>query len=207
MRFVVGGAGFTAKVVFDDSKGVLRIWQKGWIGKRKYRVKVQDVSAVMNGWYTSRIRIPFQGFNIEFHDGGKVVIATVQGSNKHFVKKAEALAHAIGKSGGLNQFKIDGTTVFYGRSHPETGTVKSSSTPSSADSSLTGTEQFIASAARGVKNIAGEVTSDAKNVASNLTKGILKVIGGMVILGIFAANQILGLVILAAVIWFYRKNR
>ncbi len=207
MRFVVGGFGENGKVVFDDSKGFLRIWQKGWIGKRKYRVKVKDVSAVMHGWYTSRIRIPMQGFNIEFNDGGKLVIVTVQGSHKRFVKNAEDLAHAIGKSSGLNQFKVDGATVFYGRSNPETGAAHSSSTPSSAERDLSSTEQVIAGAARGIKNIAGEVTSDVKNVASNFTKGVFKVIAGIVILGIFAANQFLGLIILAAVIWFYRRNR
>lgn len=207
MRFVVGGFGSNGKVVFDDSKGFLRIWQKGWIGKRKYRVKVQDVSAVMNGWYTSRIRLPLQGFNIEFNNGGKPVIVTVQGSHKRFVKNAEDLAHAIGKSGGLNQFKVEGATVFYSRSNPETGAVQSSSTQSSAKSDLTSTEQVIAGAARGIKNIAGEVTSDVKNVASSFTKGVLKVFAGIIILGIFAVNQILGFLVLAAVVWFYRKNR
>ena len=207
MRFAIGGFGSNGKVVFDDSKGLLRIWQKGWVGKRKYKVKVQDVNAVMNGWYTSRIRLPMQGFNIEFNNGGQLVIVTVQGSHRRFIKNAEDLAHAIGKSSGLNQFEVDGATVFYGRSNPETGAVHSSSTPSSVEHDLTNTEKVIAGAARGVKNIAGEVTSDVKNVASNFKKGVAKFIAGIVVLSIFAANQILGLFVLVVIIWFYRKNR
>ena len=37
MKYVVGGLGSNAKVEFDESRGKLRIWEKGWIGKRKYR--------------------------------------------------------------------------------------------------------------------------------------------------------------------------
>ena len=39
MRRSLGGLGQNAKVVFDESSGTLRIWEKGWIGKRKYRIK------------------------------------------------------------------------------------------------------------------------------------------------------------------------
>jgi hypothetical protein len=66
---------------------------------------------------------------------------------------------------------------------------------------------MIAGAARGVKNIAGEVTSDAKNAASNLSKGILKVLGVFFLIGILFTNQILGFIILAGLIWYYKRNR
>ena len=195
MKYVVGGLGSNAKVEFDESRGKLRIWEKGWIGKRKYRIDIRDVRGAMYGMYTS---------NIEFNHKGKIVVVTVTGNHKRFVKSAEAATHAIGKARGLSQSEVAGARVFYGQLWSETGVSINSN---SHEGPLTSTEQMIAGAARGVKNFAGEVTSDAKNAASNLSKGVLKVLGAFFLIGILFTNQILGFIILAGLIWYYKRNR
>jgi hypothetical protein len=204
MKYVVGGLGSNAKVEFDESRGKLRIWEKGWIGKRKYRIDIRDVRGAMYGMYTSKLRLILEGFNIEFNHKGKIVVVTVTGNHKRFVQSAEAATHAIGKARGLSQSEVAGARVFYGQLWSETGVSINSN---SNEGPLTSTEQMIAGAARGVKNFAGEVTSDAKNAASNLSKGVLKVLGAFFLIGILFTNQILGFIILAGLIWYYKRNR
>ena len=52
MKHTVGGAGQRAKVVFNESNGNLKIWEKGWIGKRKYRVNLNQISSVACGYFS-----------------------------------------------------------------------------------------------------------------------------------------------------------
>jgi len=207
VRYVIGGLGQRAKVVFDSDRGVLRIWEKGWIGKRKYRIKVNQVSAVMNGWYTSRIRVPMQGFNLEFEHKGKTVIVTIPGSNRRFTQQAEEIARSIGTSSGLSEFQVDGASVFFSRTNPG-GEVVAKPAPLAADGTpLTKTEQVLAGAARGTKNIAGEIAQDAGNAVSGFGKIILCGIGGIVFIALLAFNPVLAFFVLGLGIFIYRRNR
>ena len=207
MRYVIGGLGERAKVVFDSDRGVIRIWQKGWIGKRKYRIKVNQVSAVMYGWYTSRIRLPMRGFNLEFQHKGKNVIVTIPGENKRFIPRAEEIARSIGTSSGLSEFKVEGASVFFSRTNPG-GEVVAKPAPLAADGTpLTKTEQVIAGAARGTKNIAGEIVSDAGNAVSGIGKVILYGIGGIIFIALLGSSPVLAFLVLGLGIYFYRKNR
>jgi hypothetical protein len=113
MRYVIGGLAQPTKIVYNEGRGQLRISEKGWIGKRKYRIKVSQVSSIMYGWYTSRIRIPLRGFVIEFQHKGKIVVVAIPGEHKRFVPHAESLVKLIGRSAGLSEFKVDGANVYF----------------------------------------------------------------------------------------------
>jgi hypothetical protein len=199
--------GDQAKVVFDSDRGVLRIWQKGWIGKRKYRIRVDEVSAVMYGWYTSRIRLPMRGFNLEFQHKGKNVVVTIPGEHKRFIPQAEEIAKNIGRSAGLSEFKVDGASVFFSRTNPGGETVAKPVQLAADGTPLTKTEQVLSGAARGTKNIAGEIVSDAGNAVSGIGKVILYGIGGIVFLALLGTNPILAFFLLGLGVYLYRKNR
>ena len=207
MRYSIGGLGDQAKVVFDSDRGVLRIWQKGWIGKRKYRIRVDQVSAVMYGWYTSRIRLPMRGFNLEFHHKGKNVVVTIPGEHKRFIPQAEEIAKNIGRSAGLSEFNVEGTSVFFSRTNPGGETVAKPVQLAADGTPLTKTEQVLSGAARGTKNIAGEIVSDAGNAVSGIGKVILYGLGGIVFLALLGTNPILAFFLLGLGIYLYRKNR
>jgi len=207
MRHVLGGLGQPAKIIYDEGQGQIRISQKGWIGKRKYRIKVNQVSAVMYGWYTSRIRLPMRGFNLEFQHKGKNVIVTIPGEHKKFVPLAESLVRSIGRSAGLSEFKVDGTNVYFSRSSPGGNSIPESAAQASDGSPLTKTEQVIAGAARGTKNIASEIVSDAGNAVSGVGKIILYGIGTIVFFSLLASNPVVALFLLVVAIAVIRKNR
>lgn len=207
MRHVVGGLGQNAKVVFDESRGTLRIWQKGFIGKRKYRVNVSQVTGVMYGWYTSRVRLPMRGFIIEFDHRGKLVSVTIPGEHKKFVAVAEAAARAIGRSAGLSEQQIDGSNVFFSRTNPAGAAVDDTPKLAPDGTPLSKTEQFIAGAARGTKNVAGEIVSDAGNALSGVGKVLLSVVGVVVFLSLLGSSPVLAVLLLVAGIVVYRKTQ
>ena len=207
MRHVLGGLGQPAKIVYDDARGHIRIWQKGWIGKRKYRIKVSQVSAVMYGWYTSRIRLPMRGFNLEFQHKGKNVVVTIPGEHKKFVPLAESLARSIGSSAGLSEFKVDGANVFFSRSNPG-GEIVSKPVPRASDGTpLTKTEQAIAGAARGAKNFTSEVVSDAGNAVSGIGKVVLYGFGAIIFFALLGSSPVAAFFLLVVAIAVIRKNR
>lgn len=207
MRLVLGGLGQPAKIVYDEGQGQIRIWKKGWIGKRKYRIKANQVSLVAYGWYTSRIRLPMRGLNLEFQHKGKNVIVTIPGDHKKFVPLAESLVRSIGRSAGLSEFKVDGTNVYFSRSSPDGNSIPESAVHATDGSPLTKTEQVIAGAARGTKNIAGEIISDAGNAVSGVGKVILYGIGAIVFFALLASNPVVALLSLVVAIAVIRKNR
>lgn len=205
MRYVVGGLGQNGKVVYDASRKRLFIWQKGWIGKRKYRVHLSDVQAVMFGWYTTRVRLPLIGFNIEFVSKGKTVIVTIPGDGKKIRENSLSVVRAIGKDGGLVEYDV-GEGLLFSRSAPEPG-VGAKKAPTMSDSSpMTKGEELLAGAARGAKNIAGEVVSDARNATVGFGKGLVLLVVVIVIIGIVAAAPPLGLPLAVAGFMIYRRR-
>lgn len=207
MRHVLGGLGQPAKIVYDDTRGQIRIWQKGWIGKRKYRIKVNQVSTVMYGWYTSRIRLPMRGFNLEFQHKGKNVIVTIPGEHKKFIPLAESLVQSIGRSAGLSEFKVDGANSYFSRSNPG-GDVSSRSAMRAPDGSpLTKTEQVIAGAARGTKNVTSEIISDAGRAVSGVGKVVLYGFGAIIFFLLLGSSPVAAFFLLAVTIAIIRKNR
>jgi hypothetical protein len=207
MRHVLGGLGQSAKIVYDEGRGQIRIWQKGWIGKRKYRIKVSQVSTVMYGWYTSRIRLPMRGFNLEFQHKGKNVVVTIPGEHKKFVPLAESLVQSIGRSAGLSEFKVDGANVYFSRSNPGGKIISNSAMRASDGSPLTKTEQAIAVAARGTKNVSKEIFSDAGNAVSGVGKFVLYGIGTIVFFLLLGSNPVAAFLLLVVSIAVIRKNR
>jgi hypothetical protein len=207
MRHSLGGLGQNAKVVFDESSGTLRIWEKGWIGKRKYRIKANQVSGVMYGWYTSKIRLPMRGFIVEFQHKGKVINVTIPGEHKRFVPMAEEMARSIAKVANLQEYKVEGSNVFFSRTAPSAD-LKAKVVPTAPDGSpLTKTEQAIAGIARGTKNVAGEIVSDAGNAVSGIAKAFLIGVGAIVFLVLMSSNPVAAVLLLIVGIAVYRKNR
>lgn len=207
MKHVLGGVGQSGKVVFDESRGQIRIWQKGWIGKRKYRITTDQVSAVMYGWYTSKIRLLMRGFNLEFQYKGKNVIVTIPGEHKRFVPSAESLVRSIGRSAGLSEFKIQGASVFFARSNPEGETVSNQMSLAEDGNPLSTTEQVITGVARGAKNIASEIVSDAGNTVSGIGKVILYVVAGIIFIALLGSNPFAAFILLVVAIAIFRKRR
>ncbi len=96
--------------------------------------------------------------------------------------------------------------AFFSRSNPDGEVVKPA--PLSTDGTpLTKTEQVIAGAARGTKNIAGEIVSDAGNAVSGIGKVILYGIGVIIIIALLGSSPVLAFLVLGLGIYFYRKNR
>jgi hypothetical protein len=208
VRQVIGGSGNLGKVAFDSDSGVLRIWRKGWIGKRKYRIKVDQVIAVKYGMYTTRIRLLGHGFNLIFQDKGENVVVTVTGDGKKFTQKAEEMARSIGMLAGLSEFKVVGASVFFSRVDPDSQDVGEIAPPTAADGSpLTKTEQVISSAARGTKNVASEIVMGVGHTVSGIGKVILYGIGGIVIISALITNPLVGVFLMGLGIYLYRKNR
>ena len=161
----------------------------------------------MYGWCTSRIKLQLRGFNLEFQHKGENVIVTIPGENKRFIPRAEEIARSIGTSSRLSEFKVDGASVFFSRSNPG-GEIVAKPAPLGADGApLTKAEQAIAGAARGAKNIAGEIVSDAGNAVSGIGKVILYGIGGITFLFLLGSSPVLAFLVLGLGIYFYRKNR
>ena len=207
MRHVIGGLGRNAKIVFDERRDVLRIWEKGFIGKRKYRINVNQVTGVMYGWYTSRVRLPLRGFVLEFNHKGKSVTVAIPGETKSFVLAAEVAARAIGRSARLPEHRIDGSNVLFSRTAPS-GAVPDEAPKLAPDGTpLTKTEQVIAGAAREAKNIAGEIASDAGNALSGVGKVLFSVAGVVVFLSLLGSGPVLAVILLVAGIIAYRKSR
>jgi len=148
-----------------------------------------------------------QGFNLEFEHKGKTVIVTIPGSNRRFTQQAEEIARSIGTSSGLSEFQVAGASVFFSRTNPE-GEVVAKPAPLAADGTpLTKTEQVLAGAARGTKNIAGEIAQDAGNAVSGFGKIILCGIGGIVFIALLGLNPVLAFFVLGLGIFIYRRNR
>jgi hypothetical protein len=161
----------------------------------------------MYGYYTSRIRLPMRGFNLEFQNKGKNVVVTIPGEHKRFIPQAEEIAKSIGRSAGLSEYKVDGASVFFSRTNPG-GEAVAKQVPLAADGTpLTKAEQAIAGAARGTKNIAGEIVSDAGNAISGIGKVILFGIGGVVFLALLGSSPVLAFLVLGLGIYLYKKNR
>lgn len=204
---VVGSRWQRGKVVFDEAQGKLWVWEQGWIGKRKYRINVNQVSGVMYGWYTSRLRLPMFGFVIFFTYKGKSKGVSIPGENKKFRRAAEAITHAIGKAAKLHQESVGSGEIIYSRGTSnaqgtgETPQVARDGTP------LSRTEQVIAGAARGSKNIAGEIVSDVGNVASKFAKVIIAILGGLVILALLGTSPLLAVALLAGMFIVYRLRQ
>ena len=207
MRYVLGGLAQPAKIVYNEGRGQIRISEKGWIGKRKYRIKVSQVSSIMYGWYTSRIRLPLRGFVIEFQHKGKIVVVAIPGEHKRFVPHAESLVQLIGRSAGLSEFKVDGANVYFSRSNPGGEIISNSSSHASDGRPLTKTEQVIAGAARGTKNVSKEIISDAGNSLSGVGRFVLYVLGAIVFFALLGSNPVAAFLLLAVAIAVIRKNR
>jgi hypothetical protein len=206
MRHVVGGVGRNGKVVYDSSRKRLHIWQKGWIGKRKYRINLSDVQAVMFGIYTTRIRLPMIGFNIEFVSKGKPVVVTIPGDGKKIAENALSVVRTIGTDGGLVEYDVGGGGLLYSRSVPETGVVAKKVPPMSDGLPMTKGEELLAGASRGAKNIASEVVSDAKNATIGFGKGLMLICAVIAIIGIVAAAPPLGVLLAVAGLMIYRRR-
>ena len=147
-----------------------------------------------------------RGFNLEFQHKGKNVIVTIPGENKRFIPRAEEIARSIGTSSGLSEFKVEGASVFFSRTNPG-GEVVAKPALAADGTPLTKTEQVIAGAARGTKNIAGEIVSDAGNAVSGIGKVILYGIGGIIFIALLGSSPVLAFLVLGLGIYFYRKNR
>ena len=207
MKHTVGGAGQRAKVVFNESNGNLKIWEKGWIGKRKYRINLNQISSVACGYYTSKIRLPLHGFALEFNHKGKNVVVAIPGQNKRFVSTAERAARAIGRAANLKEYSVAGSSAFFSRISPGTEAIEKIQPTAPDGTPLTKTEQVISGVARGTKNVAGEIVSDARNASSRLGKTLLTVIGVLVFLTLLGSNPIAAIFVLFVGVLIYRKYK
>ena len=205
MKHTVGGAGQRAKVVFNESSGKLKIWERGWIGKRKYRVNLNQISSVACGYYTSKIRLPLHGFVLEFNHNGKNVVVAIPGQNKRFVSTAERAARAIGRAANLKEYSVAGSSAFFSRISPGTEAIEKIQPTAPDGAPLTKTEQVISGVARGTKNVAGEIASDARNRSSRLGKTLLTIIGVLIFLALFGSNPIAAIFVLFVGVMIYRK--
>ena len=206
MKHIVGGAGQRAKVVFNESSGKLKIWERGWIGKRKYRVNLNQISSVTCGYYTSKIRLPLHGFAIEFnHNGKNNVVVAIPGQNKRFVSTAERVARAIGRAANLKEYSVAGSSAFFSRISPDTEAIEKIQPTAPDGTPLTKTEQVISGVARGTKNVVGEIASDARNTSSRIGKTLLTIIGVLIFLALFGSNPIAAIFVLFVGVMIYRK--